>query len=810
MNLRPDIEELLPLSARSVQDYFEVSQRLEATDYLAVLVFPKDRVKDAAAARQFVDTLAQKLEKQPPNLVARVEYRLTDALEFFNRRRAIYLDIADLNRIHGYIEHRIDYEKQLYNPLNIFSGVDLKEPKLDFAGIEKKYTGKVDTYSRLPGGYFATEDLRVYAIMAYLPSGGSKIERSHQLRGIIDEAITPLMTDPAFIGRVDLKYTGGIQDLIEEHHSLLADLEFSLIVVMVLVSIAILLFYRSIRIAWSLMISLIIGTVWSFGISYCAVGYLNANSAFLGAIVIGNGINFGIIFLARYNEEIRAQKGHLRALYRSYESTLLATWVAALAAGLSYGSLAVTSFRGFRQFGIIGLISMVICWVAAYTVLPAILTLLNRLFPVRRWFRPKTGKKALTVSEQEARGSFFGRGIAAIVTRFPVFIVALSVALIVASITFFVTFKGDILETNLANLRDRRSEESGSGFNSRYLNEIFHGYPHATTILAKSTTEAEAVADAFKKRMALGPKESLIASVQSVEDLLPTRQAEKIRILKSIRAILTPRILKELKGDDRKRVDEFLTPEAFSPFGRNELPEFARRRLMEKNGTLGNIVQVEPPGGGVTENANVLMGFVDEVRAAADSVRPGIPVAGQTAITADMIRAIRTDGPKATLLSLIAVVLLVWVLFRRPTAVLPVLLSLFLGVTWLGGYVFYSGLKINFLNFIALPITFGIGVDYSVNIYSRYMLDKDRRMDLAVRNTGGAVTLASVTTIIGWGSLLLAGNRAFVSFGRLAVVGEFTCIFAALFTLPAMILLKQRIWGKKLPTAAELAHLPAH
>ena len=28
--------------------------------------------------------------------------------------------------------------------------------------------------------------------------------------------------------------------------------------------------------------------------------------------------------------------------------------------------------------------------------------------------------------------------------------------------------------------------------------------------------------------------------------------------------------------------------------------------------------------------------------------------------------------------------------------------------------------KLNFLNFIALPITFGIGVDYSVNVVQRY------------------------------------------------------------------------------------------
>ena len=67
---------------------------------------------------------------------------------------------------------------------------------------------------------------------------------------------------------------------------------------------------------------------------------------------------------------------------------------------------------------------------------------------------------------------------------------------------------------------------------------------------------------------------------------------------------------------------------------------------------------------------------------------------------------------------------------------------------------------INFANFIAFPITFGIGVDYAVNVIARYMQDGERDVTGAVRSTGGAVALCSMTTIIGYSSLLLAKNRA--------------------------------------------------
>jgi predicted RND superfamily exporter protein len=57
--------------------------------------------------------------------------------------------------------------------------------------------------------------------------------------------------------------------------------------------------------------------------------------------------------------------------------------------------------------------------------------------------------------------------------------------------------------------------------------------------------------------------------------------------------------------------------------------------------------------------------------------------------------------------------------------------------------------------------------------------------------TGSAVMLCSCTTVIGYGSLLMSGSQAFVSFGKLAVTGELTCIAAAILSLPSLWLLVQ-------------------
>jgi hypothetical protein len=141
----------------------------------------------------------------------------------------------------------------------------------------------------------------------------------------------------------------------------------------------------------------------------------------------------------------------------------------------------------------------------------------------------------------------------------------------------------------------------------------------------------------------------------------------------------------------------------------------------------------------------------------------------------------------ASVAAFVGVVVVVLLLLRGSRATPMVIGSLLLGVLWLAGGMMALHVKVNFANFIAYPITFGIGVDYSVNMASRWELDGRGSMAEVVRSTGGAVTLCSLTTIIGYSSLLLAQNRALFLFGLLAVLGEVACLTTAVIVLPACL-----------------------
>ena len=772
-NLRTDIEELLPTNARSVLDLNEVTQRLESIDNLAVLVFSEN----PAASKRFVVDLAQKLEKFPKTTISSVEYKIDRELQFFRDRQALYMDTQDLIHVRNYIRDRIEYEKELYNPLNIFSEEEIPEPKLDFLALRQKYESKTSSYARLPGGFYATPNEKIRTILVYMPGKTSSIDQVHKLKNAVVKSITEL-NPTSYSPELTVKYTGGVQDTLEEHEALLEDLLLSTVVVTLLVTIAMLLFYKNIRATFSLVFSLFMGVFWTFGTSYFAVGYLNANSAFLGSIVIGNGINFGIIFLARYLEERRTGVPNDDAIRISITHTSTATWTAALAAGLSYGSLMLTGFRGFRQFGVIGLIGMVLCWISAFTLLPSFLTLLDRFRPlIRKSAPPKAYLSAL---------------VAKFVGTFPGLIWGASVLLTLVSLATFARYSPDILETNLTNLRNKESMEHGSGYLSKYLDQIFNRYLAPVVILPHSRADADKIADILKKKKTAEGKDSMIAAVQTLDDFIPSDQAQKIVILKEIREILPPRLVARLSPSDRKLVSEFLTDASLHPISEKDLPPLIISKFTEKDGSVGRLVLVEPPLGGATWKGDRLIDFIAELRNTADSIAPNIPVAGTLPITSDMIKSIAHDGPRATFFAFLAVVILVIVLFRNLPTISLILFSLLMGALWLAGIILGFGLKINFLNFIALPITFGIGVDYGVNIFQRYREEGGQNILHVIRNTGGAVGLCSFTTIVGYCSLLIAGNQGFVSFGRLAVAGELTCVVAAVISLPAYLLLRHR------------------
>lgn len=798
MDLRTDLEELLPESAQSVKDVRQVVSRVGGFNHLSIVI----ESPEPEANRRFRADLTEELKKLPPSLVARVEDNVVKERQFFLDHKHLYMDLEDWRALDEFVESRIAFEKAQYERVQervrrraalrkrgvegarLYSvknrpSLDPLPPQFDFKGLEEKYRERSEEADRLPEGQFQSENGFTHVVLAFLPgkvTDQKANEKLHAAAKAIVEKLNPKRYDRSMV----VGFNGDVSNLIEEHEGLIEDLELSTIIVLVLVAAALYAYFRTFAGVYALCAALFAGTFWTFGLTNVVVGYLNANTAFLGSIVIGNGINFGIILLARYMEERRKGASTQIALASSMAFTVQATAVAAAAAGVAYASLMVTDFRGFNQFGIIGGMGMAFCWISTFTVLPALIVLLERRGLLRIRAASNHGKVT--------------RRLAAFVAGSHKQVLVVSAAALVLSLGLGLRFGPDTLESDFSKLRNKRSIEQGSGYWGRKVDSVFQRYLTPTVIVTKTHEQAVAVATKLKeikrKEQALSP----ISDIRMLEDFIPADQEAKIAHIRHIQGMLTPKVLAHVKTHDKRKMAAVLPPGDMElrPLTTDDLPEGVKVHFRELDGTLGRFVHVYPrlASGNFWDGREVIR-FANQMRQAI--VEAGVPpqdaaIAGQPPLSADMIASISRDGPKATVVAFGAVTLLVILVFRSLPLILSIVGALLLGVLWMAGVMAWYDLKINFLNFIALPITFGIGVDYSVNVISRYHQDRRRGLasvEGALRETGGAVALCSLTTIIGYGSLLIAGSQAFVSFGVLSVLGEVTCIVAALVVLPA-------------------------
>ena len=468
-------------------------------------------------------------------------------------------------------------------------------------------------------------------------------------------------------------------------------------------------------------------------------------------------------------------------------------------AAIAYGSLTFTDFRGFNQFGWIGLFGMLLVWLSMIPCVPALIVVIEWIQArLPRWLRDPEP----SVRPDGSKGPV-SRLVARLTERAPWVLVGAAVAVTALAAWKVPAFLRDPWEYNFDRLGSRGSKRGGAGEWSNKAERVFGGKMNVAgaLMLADTAEQVPLVKARILANDAADPQGKLIAEVATVWDLLPgtvEAQQSKLELLERIRDRLTPAVLHDLPDDERARVEELRPPERLRVLGPTDLPALLRRRFAENDGRVGTVFYVKY-GNDVSlsdgHNLLRLAKATDNVVLADGTV---VQTASRSTVFAEMIRSMERDGPRATFLSFAAVTLVVLVATRNVRGALAVLAALLLGVTWLVGGAAWLGEKLNYVNFITLPITFGIGCEYPFNVYDRSRLLAGD-VTAAVRRVGGAVALCSFTTMVGYGSLLFADFQALQSFGRLAVSGEIACLTAALLVLPSLL----HVIGRRRAFAAE-------
>ncbi len=779
LHLKSDLEELLPRDAPSVKALDEMRNRLPGLQYLGVVIDVGDAARLPAGER-FIDDLAARIRTYPPQLARAVRTGSAEERAFLEKHAALYVDVDDLRSIRERIEARRDWE--VAHETGGALEDDTAPPPLDFEDVEKKYESKLPRRGSSEGDRYSSKDLHLTMLLIEVGAFESGTAQGKRLMSRVRADVASLGGTAAYAPGMRLGYAGDVAISVEELDALISDLAVSSVIVLVAVVAVIILYYRWSRSVLVLVPTLLLATVYAFAIATFPpfdIRELNSNTAFLGAIIVGNGINFGIVLLARYVEERRRGTDVHESLVVAVGSARLGTLSAALGAGVAYASLVSTTFRGFRQFGIIGGIGMVMSWAMAFIAMPPLIAWMDR------------GRAAM--STRRTGSPFTGR-VASLVVRHPAAVLTVGLLITGFAVIEVSHFDTSELESDVSKLRRRDTWTHGEGYWGKRMDEVLGAYLTPTVVLADSRPQAEAVAAHLREETKQGGElGTRISEIRTIDDVLPRDQLQKIAEASAIREDMTPKMRSLLTPERRADLDRLLGDEDVQPITVSDLPRTFLIGLVERDGTVGRTVLVFPRASKALWEGEPLVGFVDALRDAG-KIGGALParVAGSLPLSADILGSIRRDGGLTSALAFFGVLAVVVLVLRRQSTTLYVIVSLTVGVLWLVATIMVLRVKINFANFIALPITFGIGVDYSVNVMSRYVQDGRRDVVTALRATGSAVALCSLTTIIGYSSLLVAENRALFLFGVVAVLGEVACLTTALTLLPAVLVLMER------------------
>ncbi|MFQ3670253.1 MAG: MMPL family transporter [Verrucomicrobiia bacterium] len=611
------------------------------------------------------------------------------------------------------------------------------------------------------------------------------------------------------------------------------------VVAFVLVSIVFLLSYREIKRPVVALTVLLGATLTSLGFAVVSVGHLNLISQAFVAMVIGLGVDFGIQIMARYEEELAKGRGVAGALEEALGHTGVAVTTGALTTAAAFFTMCFNEFIGLAEFGVVAGGGVLICWLANLVVLPAAYAALDRGTAA-----DKLRKKA-AASHWQA-----GRLVHAIVFRAPAAV--LGVALL-ATVLAVEGAKRIGFDHNLLNLQDRSLEsvrevhELIEGNSSIIYGIILaDDLDHARRLIPQiealeSVDRVASLTDLVPENQEL-KLEKVRAVVRQMEGLRVTdtvsSQIDVARVRRQVRDLLArareaereavknraaaslvgkgrmveqaiatfQRMIPALERAERalgnltqQELVERLTRyerEVFGAMQRSlawlrdhgtdrgvELEDIPPELLSRFKAPSGRVlIEVYPKENIWERRANEQ--FVADLRSI-DPKATGTPVQNL-----EYIEVLRSSYVEAAWWAFGAILLFVAIHFRHPGRVLLAILPLGVAILWTLGLMGWLGIKFNPANIITLPLVIGIGVAYGVYTVDRYR--EEGGMKIFDSSTGKAIILSALTTMIGFGSLMVSSYRGLFSLGLLMFLGVLMCLVSSLLVLPQILVLWDR------------------
>lgn len=594
---------------------------------------------------------------------------------------------------------------------------------------------------------------------------------------------------PAAGATPKITFAGGYAIAQEDEALTRTDLQSSLLISFLGVNILFFLIFRKLRFLFLMLLPLAMALIWTFGLLQLIYGHVNILTGAFAAVLLGLGIDFAIHLLNLYVGASQSQD-HARALHFALTQSGRAILMGGLTTAVAFFALGISSFRGFQELGIITGIGILACLTAMLLVLPALLA----------W------QQGSAVPSGSARPipNFGLNYLISVVVRHPRRVVWFSLFLLaaLAIAALDISFEDDLRTlrpTNGGGMAVEKEVESILGGASGYVLLVIEGkddktllnrawrldkalaelqdadrLSHYRSILAYwPSPESQRLALDFYQRYAkeLNPDRIEATFKKALEENGFQFLPEYTSYLKWLRTLVRP------KGNiDRQSFKQANLEQLLDPFLVGQGPSrklftfvFPREGLWDKNDLASLDKDLKK-----TAKESGLIG--SEWR-----------LAGWPILTDHLKGLVWRDLGDSLIIAAVAIALALLVALRHPFSAALAAIPLVGGLVAMLGIMALLSMKFNYANFIVLPLIVGIGIDDGIHIVHRWGQDSKENLSMVLNRIGRAIVLTSLTTTIGFGSLVSSHYPGLRSIGWVTALGILTCLLATLILLPAVL-----------------------
>lgn len=591
---------------------------------------------------------------------------------------------------------------------------------------------------------------------------------------------------------------------------------------------------------------LLVGLSFTMAFTTLTVGRLNILTITFAPILIGLSIDFGVHLVSRYEDELTRGISPEKAIRNTLTNTGQGIVTGAITTALAFFSMTFTDFRGIQEMGIITGGGMMVSLVPMISLLPVWLlhgshrTLVpvglptpagnqETRLPLRsrmeRWWMTRPGMTIGAIGALTALSIPFAQKVTfdynllnmqsksldAVEWEHKLIESTPKSALFAAVMTDSVAEARELEEKalqldsvgsvdSMASVLYASVPDTGAESNKESMarletaREIQNALAGLT--FSEPSDEPASVAElsrtlwSFQGYLGAAAEKTLQNDIPFLNQLLTQMKDSVIELRKQLfekrpgpsSAERIQEFQERFLNEIRTTFEALKSQDLSSPMQEKDLPAVLKSRFIGRTGK--HLVYIYPKNN-IWDRANQEE-FIHQLRSIAPNVT-GTPIQLYEYTT-----LLKTSYEKAAFHALIVITLVAFLRFRNLLDTLLCLAPVGIGFVWMLGCMGATEIPFNPANIMTLPLVVGIGVTNAIHILGKF--HENGEVSLFSGSAGKAVIVSGLTTIAGFGSLIMAEHRGISSLGSMMSIGTLACMLVALIALPALLAL---IHGKK-------------